>query len=44
VHQHQPLAEGAVEDRLVLVDLELDADRLQPDVVGVTHVLQLLVS
>ena len=30
--------------RLVLVDLELDADRLQPDVVGVTHVLQLLVS
>jgi hypothetical protein len=29
VHQHHTLAEGGIEDRLVLVDLELDADRLE---------------
>ena len=37
VHQHQPLAEGAVQDGLVLVDFELDADRLESDLVGLAH-------
>ena len=37
VHEHQPLTEGAAENCLVLVDLELDADRLQPDVVLLSH-------
>ena len=37
VHQHQALAEGAVEDRLVLVDLEVDPDRLEPDRVLLAH-------
>ena len=37
VHQHQPLAEGAVQNGLVLVDFELDADRFQPDVEGLSH-------
>ena len=31
VHEHQALAEGCVEDRLVLVDLDLDVHRLKPD-------------
>src|ERR1700710_525890 len=37
VHQLQALAEGPPEDGLVLVDLELDSDRLEPDRVLLTH-------
>ena len=37
VHQLQALPEGGVEDGLVLVDLEVDPDRLEPDVVLFTH-------
>ena len=37
VHEHDPLPEGGVEDRLVLVDLELDADRLEPRDVLLAH-------
>jgi hypothetical protein len=37
VHQHQALTEGGVEDRLVLVDLDLDPDGLELDGVGVVH-------
>ena len=38
MHEHDALTEGAVEDRLVLVDLDLDADRLEPMRVLLTHV------
>ena len=37
VHQHQPLPECSAQDRFVLVDLELDADRLEPDLEGLSH-------
>src|SRR3954452_16591917 len=37
VHEHDALAEGGVEDGLVLVGLHLDADRLEADCVGLPH-------
>ena len=37
VHQHQSLAEGGVQDRLVLVGFDLDADRFKPHAVFVAH-------
>jgi len=37
VHEHDALAESGGEDRLVLVDLHLDADGLQPRGVLLTH-------
>ena len=37
VHELDALLGGGAQDRLVLVDLDLDADRLEPDDVLVTH-------
>jgi hypothetical protein len=37
VHEHEALPERAAQDRLVLVDFEFDAHRLQADVVGLSH-------
>jgi hypothetical protein len=37
VHEHDALLECAAEDRLVLVDLYLDADRLEPHDMLVGH-------
>ena len=37
VHEHEALLERRAQDRLVLVDLDLDADRLEPHDVLVAH-------
>jgi hypothetical protein len=37
VHELDALLGGSAQDGLVLVDLDLDADRLEPDDVLVTH-------
>jgi len=37
VHEHDALTEGCVEDGLVLVDLDLDADGLETNGVRVPH-------
>ena len=37
VHEHDALLGRAAQDRLVLVDLDLDADRLEPDDVLLTQ-------
>ncbi len=37
VHEHDALLGGGTQDRLVLVDLDLDADRLEPHDVLLTH-------
>ena len=34
VHEHEPLLEGCVQDRLVLVDLDLETDWLEANGVG----------
>jgi hypothetical protein len=37
VREHDALFESGTQDRLVFVDLDLDADRLEPDDVLFTH-------
>jgi hypothetical protein len=41
VHERDALLGGRAQDGLVRVDLDLDADRLEPDVVLVPHRLRL---
>ena len=41
MHELDALLGGGAQDGLVLVDLDLDADRLEPDDVLVTHELVL---
>jgi hypothetical protein len=37
VHQHDPLLERGMQDRLVLADLDLDTDRLEANDMLVSH-------